>query len=141
MWAHKRRSKNPHNLYLPNIPILCKFAKNEFWGHFQNSLSAGPKKFQKLLWAHRPSKPTIDFLEMPREMPTLMAWGICLSLGETWCQLRSNQPIFLNKFYIYSKVSEGHFLKFTWYDIMKLKSQRFRPYFYAHLIRWISDQI
>ena len=27
-----------------------------------------PKKFQKLLWAHRPSKPTIDFLEMPIPM-------------------------------------------------------------------------
>ena len=35
---HKRGSKNPYNLYLPNIPILCKLAKNEFWGHFQNSL-------------------------------------------------------------------------------------------------------
>ena len=29
-----------------------------------SKLTSGPKKFQKLLWTHRPSKPTIDFPEM-----------------------------------------------------------------------------
>ena len=41
-----------------------------------SKLSSGPKKFQKLLWAHRPSKPTIGFLEMLTPM-----WGfVCLLL-------------------------------------------------------------
>ena len=39
-------------------------------------ITSGPKKFQKLLWAHRPSKPTIGFLEMLTPM-----WGfVCLLL-------------------------------------------------------------
>ena len=33
------------------------------------------QKFQKLLWAHRPSKATIDFMEMPTPM------------GESLCHL------------------------------------------------------
>ena len=37
--------------------------------------TSGPKKFQKLLWVHRPSNPTIDFLEMPT------------SMGESLCNL------------------------------------------------------
>ena len=41
-----------------------------------SKLTSGPKKFQKLLWAHRPSKPTIGFLEMLTPM-----WGfVCLLL-------------------------------------------------------------
>ena len=34
----KRVKKKPYNLYLPNTPILSKLVKNEFSGHFQNSL-------------------------------------------------------------------------------------------------------
>ena len=37
----KEGQKYPYNLYLPflpNTPIWSKLAKNEFWGHFQNSL-------------------------------------------------------------------------------------------------------
>ena len=37
--------------------------------------TSGPKKFQKLSWAHRPSKPTIYFLEMSTPM------------GESLCHL------------------------------------------------------
>ena len=37
--------------------------------------SLGKSRFQKLLWVHRLSKPTIDFLEMPSPM------------GESLCHL------------------------------------------------------
>ena len=41
----KRVKKNPNNLYLQNIHILCKLTKNEFWSHFQNSVQ-GQKNFK-----------------------------------------------------------------------------------------------
>ena len=53
-------SKNPNNLYHANWlkRILRSFSK----------FTSGLKKFQKLLWVHRPSKPTTNFLEMPTPM-------------------------------------------------------------------------
>ena len=56
---------------MADIGILIHFT-----GYSMTVLSSGPKKFQKLLWAHRPSKPTIGFLEMLTPM-----WGfVCLLL-------------------------------------------------------------
>ena len=52
--------QNPYNLYLPNIPILSKLVKNEFCGHFQNSLQVR-KNFKNYYGS-------IDFLEMPTPM-------------------------------------------------------------------------
>ena len=64
-------------------------AKNKILKSF-SKFTSGPKKFQKLLWAHRPSKPTIDFLEMPTPM------------GESLCdlvRLDIKRPFVVNCFF------------------------------------------
>ena len=72
-------------MYLPNTPLLSKLGKNELWNHFQNSLQV--QKIQKLLWVHKPSKPTIDFLEMPTPV------------GESLCHLVGLDVNLLSVFY------------------------------------------
>ena len=54
--SSQKRVKNPYNLYLLQFTL-------------------GPKKFQKLSWVHRHSKPTNDFF-----------WK-CLPMGESLCHL------------------------------------------------------
>ena len=52
--------------------MLGKLAKNEFCGVIFK-IHCRSEKIQKYIWVHRPSKPNIDFLEMP----TLMGESLC----------------------------------------------------------------
>ena len=71
------------NLCLPNTHILSKFAKNEYWGHFQNSLHVR-KNFKNYYGS-------IDIQNPPQIFwKCLLPWG---NLFVTWWDLTLNTKL------------------------------------------------